>query len=691
MKQLFQDLRHGKVFTETLPAPKPGGGQLLIRTTVSLISPGTERMLSEFGKAGWFKKALSQPEKVCQVIQKIKTDGLGPTISSVRSKLEEPLPVGYCSAGVVLEVGAGVTAFKEGDRVISNGPHAEVVCVPENLCAKIPEGVDDTAAAFTVISSIALHGIRTLDARVGESVAVIGLGLIGQLACRILNVAGCRVIGFDLDPARVELAERFGARAVCLKDGADAVQAALGFSGNVGVDGVLICASTKSSDPISQAPKMCRKRGKVVLIGVVGLELDRRDFYDKEVSFQVSCSYGPGRYDVNYEQKGLDYPIGYVRWTEQRNFEAVLNMLQKERLSVEDLVSRRVLFSEIEGKYDSLLMERGVLGVVIEYPARAEALERVLWLGPERVAAHEKEAVVGFIGAGAFARSVLVPTFVKQGAKLRAIAGRGAADLASKYDFSYSTTEYEKILSDEAINTVVVATRHNSHADLVVRALEAGKHVWVEKPLAIRAEDVERVGEAWAKRPDLVLMVGFNRRFSPHAVKMKELLKGRVCPLCMVCVVNAGAVPDGSWVKDAEVGGGRIVGEGCHFVDLMRWLAGERIVGVVVSRAGCDAATIGLEFSDGSIGSVHYFSNGHKGVVKERLEVFCEGKVLRVNNWREMEGFGFKGFEKMKLWRQDKGHSGAVRCFLDEVEGKRSGGMSWDEIRDVSLGVLISI
>lgn len=694
MKQLFQDLRRGEVSVREVPVGRSAAGEVLIQNTHSLVSPGTERMLAEFGQSGWLARARQQPDKVRQVLQKIKTDGLSPTIRAIASKLEQPLPLGYCSAGIVLEVGTAVREFKVGDRVISNGRHAEVVAVPEQLCAKIPEGVNNEDATFTVISAIALQGIRLIEPQLGESVAVIGLGLIGLLGVQILKASGCRVIGFDLDPKRVELARSFGAEAFCVKDQADPVAAAINFSNGNGVDAVLIAAATKSTDPISQAPKMCRKRGKVVLVGVVDLQLSRDDFYAKEITFQVSCSYGPGRYDPNYEAKGMDYPIGFVRWTEQRNFQAILELLRTGDLKVKELVSETVPSVELEKRYDELLAAGQALGILINYPESIDRSDTVSTDLPTGKIKEAKQTVVGFIGAGNFARSVLLPIFHKSDLTLQGIASRSglsSADLATKFAFQYNTTDYQRILDDQAINTVVIATRHDSHAELVIKALKAGKHVFVEKPLALSFEELEQIEQVYSEHRQQVLMVGFNRRFAPQVKKMKELINQRQGPLCMTMVVNAGAVPADSWLHDPKVGGGRIVGEACHFFDLLMYLAGDKIVEVdkivaeaTVKGSSEDMATISLKFADGSIGTVHYFSNGHKDLPKERLEIFCDGRVLLLDNFRELRGYGFRGFKHMKLRKQDKGHAAEVQAFIAAVQGKGPQPISWEEMKCVS-------
>src|SRR5256714_2526766 len=514
MKQVLQNLRDGTTELAEVPSPICKRGHLLVHASRTLISAGTERMLVEFGKASLLERARQQPDKVRMVLDKVSTDGLLPTIEAVRNKLDQPLALGYCNAGVVVEVGDGVSGFKVGDRVASNGWHAEMVCVPANLCAKTPDAVSDDAAAFTVLGAIALHGIRLAQPTLGEAFAVVGLGLVGLMTVQLLRAQGCRVLGVDFDPNRLALARQFGAETVDLESDGDPVAAAMAFSMGRGVDGVLIAASTQSSDPVRQAARMCRKRGRIVLVGVTGLELSRADFYEKELTFQVSCSYGPGRYDPEYEEKGRDYPLGYVRWTEQRNFEAVLEMMSEGRLDVTPLISHRFPIRDAAKAYEAITENARVLGVLIEYPKEANAAsrtqERTVTLAGS-AAARIGGPVIGLLGAGNYASSVLLPAFAKTRARLRAIAsanGLTGTHLGKKLGFELSTTDIRAGLSDPQIDTVVIATRHDSHAGYVVAALKAGKHIFVEKPLALRLEEIEAVEEA-------VRAAGANGRVAP--------------------------------------------------------------------------------------------------------------------------------------------------------------------------------
>lgn len=687
-----------------VPCPQLKAGQLLIRTCNSLISVGTERMLVEFGKAGLVQKARQQPEKVRMVFDKIKTDGLVPTLMAVKNKLEQALPMGYCNVGVVMEAGPNVTGFQPGDRVASNGRHAEVVSVPLNLCAKVPDSVGDEEAAFTVIGAIALQGVRLAQPTLGETFVVTGLGLIGLITVQLLRAHGCRVLGIDLDREKLELARSFGADVVDVSGGEDAVAAAMEFSRGRGVDGVLITASTSSSEPVHQAAVMCRQRGRIILVGVTGLELSRADFYEKELTFQVSCSYGPGRYDPLYEEQGRDYPVGFVRWTEQRNFEAVLDMLADGRLKVQPLISHRYRIEQAPQAYELVGGSGRALGILLGYPDAGEKPDPLLRatvarLGNVAAGTAPGKVVTAFIGSGNYAGAVLIPAFKKSGVRLKTVvssAGVSGVHAGRKFGFEETTTTTEQVFSDPAINVVVIATRHDSHANLVSRALAAGKHVFVEKPLALDAGGLAEIeaaysGAATQGRAPL-LMVGFNRRFAPHVQRMKSLLTGVREPKVFVMTVNAGAIPAAHWTQDPTVGGGRIIGEGCHFIDLLRFLAGSPIAEVQATAMGRaagvavpeDKVSFTLRFKDGSFGTVHYLANGDRSFPKERLEVFCAGRILQLDNFRKLRAYGWRGFPGMSLWRQDKGNGA---CVADFVRAVQSGGVSpipFDELVEIT-------
>jgi predicted dehydrogenase/threonine dehydrogenase-like Zn-dependent dehydrogenase len=674
MKQVLQNLKTGHMEIAEVPCPQVGRGQVLIQTRASLISAGTERMLVEFSKANLLQKARQQPDKVKQVLDKIKADGLLPTLEAVFRKLDEPLPLGYCNTGVVLEVGSGVTDLVPGDRVISNGNHAEIVCVPRNLVAKVPENVNDEHAAFTVLASIALQGIRLAQPTLGEKIAVFGMGLIGLATVQLLRSSGCEVIAVDLNSQRLALAERFGAKVVDLSQGADPIAAARSCTGERGVDAAIITASAKTDEIVHQAAESCRRRGRIVLVGVVGLNLRRSDFYAKELTFQVSCSYGPGRYDENYEQRGLDYPPGYVRWTEGRNFEAVLGAMSGGGLDVSPLITHRFQLDDALRAYEAIEHDPSALGVILQYGHHVDR-SCVVAVSQGRTEAAGR-AVVGVIGAGNFSKAILLPALAKTKARLAYVAdldGAAAQYAAVKFGAEKAVTDYRQIIEDGEVNAVFVVTSHNTHARFICEALTAGKHVFTEKPLCLNESELEQIESVVREHPSAMLMVGFNRRFSPHTQRIKTLLAGRSGPLCMNMTVNAGEIPPDHWTQDPERGGGRIIGEACHFIDLLSYLAAGRIETVCAARVGegpivrDDKVSIVLTFADGSIGTVNYFANGCKRYPKEMLEIFCEGRVVRLENFRVTRTYGFQRDKTFRTLRQDKGHRAELQAFVDRV------------------------
>ncbi len=707
MKQILQSLKNGKTEVAEVPCPAVKRGHLLVRSSRTLVSVGTERMLVDFGKAGWIEKARQQPDKVRMVLDKIKTDGLMPTIESVLNKLDQPLPLGYCNVGRVLEAGSGLVGYAVGDRIVSNGKHAEAVCVPVNLTARVPDAVSDDEAAFTVLGAIALQGIRLVQPTLGETVVVTGLGLIGLVTVQLLRSHGCRVLGLDFDPEKLALARKFGAETVNLAAGEDPVKAAQAYSRGRGVDGVIITAATKSNEPMHQAALMCRKRGRIVLVGVTGLELSRADFFEKEITFQVSCSYGPGRYDPNYEEKGNDYPVGFVRWTEQRNFEAILDMMSDGRLDVKPLISHRFAIEEAEKAYALVGGAGPSLGILLEYPAPAAKSDAAVRqstveipTGSSRTTPSVPGASIGLVGSGNYATAVLIPAFKAAGARLRTVAssaGVSGLHAGRKYGFEQTTTDSDSIFSDASVNALVVATRHDNHASMVVKALRAGKNIFVEKPIALTEAELEEIAsvhaEVSANGAAPLVMVGFNRRFAPQVAKMKSLLAGARGPKAFVMTVNAGAIPAEHWTQDRDVGGGRIVGEGCHFIDLLRFLAGERITAVRTNTMECasaDTVSIELRFADGSIGTVHYLANGSKSFPKERVEVFAQGRVLQLDNYRRLTGFGWPGFKKMNLWSQDKGQKACAAAFVQAVANRGASPIPFDELIEVGRATIVA-
>lgn len=684
MKQIIQDLKVGNTILEEVPAPLVKSGQVLIQTTRSLVSLGTERMLVEFGKANFLEKARQQPDKVKEVLNKVKTDGLQPTINAVFNKLGQPLPLGYCNVGKVIALGKGVEDFAVGDRVASNGPHAEYVSVPKNLVAKIPDNVSDEEAAFTVIGAIGLQGIRLANPTFGETVVVVGLGLIGLITSQLLKANGCQVIGFDYDPAKVALAKTFGIHAINPGEGTDQVAFVNNFTHAVGADAVIITASNKSNEIISQSAKMSRKRGRIILVGVIGLDLSRADFFEKELTFQVSCSYGPGRYDESYEQKGQDYPLGFVRWTEKRNFEAVLNALSTKAIQTEPLITERIPLENYQQIYGDMAGSKSIASILV-YPEKTGEPQRSVSIGSNSFTAGK--GTVGIIGAGNFTSAMILPCLKKTSAKLKFVSSSGGLSgttLAKKFGISQSTTDNTLILKDPEIDLVMVTTRHNAHARLVIEALKAGKHVFVEKPLALNMEELEQVIDVY-KESGKTISVGFNRRFAPLAIQMKKALGSGNTPMNIIATMNAGFIPGKVWVHDMEVGGGRIIGEACHFIDLITYLSGSKVKAVCMNAMGAnpeentDNATILLKYENGTNGVINYFSNGSKAYSKERVEVYHQERTLIMDNWRKLNGFGFKNFSSASSG-QDKGHQTQFNLLIESVQKSGNAIIPMDEL-----------
>jgi predicted dehydrogenase/threonine dehydrogenase-like Zn-dependent dehydrogenase len=699
MKQILQDMAKGGSSIVEAPAPKSTKNHVVINTTTTLISAGTERMLVDFGKANLIDKARSQPDKVKMVLEKVQTDGLATTIDAVKSKLAQPLPLGYCNVGVVAESGRGAEQFKLGDRVISNGPHADVVRVSKNLAAKIPDNVTDEEAVFTVVASIGLQGIRLAKPTMGECFVVTGVGLIGLLTVQMLRAQGCRVLAIDFDQTKLELAKSFGAEICNPGNGEDPVAVGMAFSRGNGVDGVIITASTKSNDPVTQAARMSRKRGRIILVGVTGLELSRADFYEKELTFQVSCSYGPGRYDPEYEEKGNDYPFAFVRWTEQRNFEAILDMMSSGQLNVKDLITHRFLFENASDAYELLTTDKSALGILLQYKSEPQKRHLSSVSLNSDVEFVPSAPVVGFVGAGNYASRVLIPAFKNAGAQFHTISTSGGINgviHGNQTGFKEASTDTDAMIDNPDINTVAIVTQHNSHSHFVNKALHAGKNIFVEKPLAINQDELEEVKQAYEKASSSAnppkLMVGFNRRFAPQIQKIKSLIEPIKAPKSFIMTMNAGSIPADHWTQDINVGGGRIIGEACHFIDLMRFLAGTEIISVQARRMGDsdgvditeDKAAIILGFADGSFGTIHYYANGAASFPKERIEVFADGRVLQLDNFVKLKGYGFKGFKKMNLWKQDKGQNECSRLFLESIKNGTPSPIPIDEIFEVA-------
>lgn len=706
MRQIIQQLRASTPeIVETSPQ-RLRPGHVLLANLASVVSSGTERMLVEFAAAGMLGKARQQPDRVRQLADKVRTDGLLTTVDAVRARLDEPVPLGYSSCGEVVAVGDGVIGISVGDLVASNGPHAELVSVPQTLCARVPIGVPAEEAAFATLGAVALQGIRLAAPDLGETFVVTGLGLIGLMAVQLLRAGGCSVIGVDPNPDRLALAERFGAQVIRSDGGV--VEAAFQISRGRGVDGVIVAASTTSSDPIQQAAHMCRKRGRIVLVGLTGLELQRADFYEKELSFQVSCAYGPGRYDPSYEERATDYPIGHVRWTAGRNIEAVLDMLDSDRLDVRSLITDRFPFTHATEAYETLTRNSDALGIILEYgpsePRNSSPSLRSATSASLSTPAASKRtgnrARIGIIGAGQFASSILLPALHEAGVELVALVGSGssAASAMSRFQIGRLAGGTDALFEDDDIDTIVIATRHDSHATLVTEALDAGKNVFVEKPLAIDTQGLERVIAAWelANADDgaPVVGIGFNRRFAPITVRMVELLQGVPVPKVVNITVNAGSIPADHWTQDPSIGGGRIIGEGCHFIDLARHLTGSEITAVQTAwldgPGTGDSAVVTLHHDDASISSINYLTNGSKRYPKEQVAVFGGGRVLTNSNFLSMKPFGYGGARPVRRLRQDKGHAAGVKAFLKAVQQGSQYPIPFAEIAEVTAATILA-
>ena len=694
MLHVLQSLADGTTRLVDAPVPRASGASIVVESRATVVSAGTERMLVNFGRASLLEKARQQPQRVRQVIDKTRTDGLIPTLDAVRAKLDAPIPLGYCQAGVVVDVGPRADGFAVGDRVVTNGPHAEYVRVARTLAARIPDDVSFESAAFTPLAAIGLQGLRLASPTLGETVVVYGLGLIGLLTVQLARAAGCRVIGIDRSTDRAALAGSFGAEPLVPTEGIDVAQAVLDRTAGEGADAILLTLATDSSEPVHSAATMARKRGRIVLVGTAGLELRRDDFYRKELSFQVSCSYGPGRYDPLHEDQGVDYPSAFVRWTEGRNFAAVLALMADGRLDPRPLVTHRFPIAEAPRAYEVVTGQGPSLGIVLTFEPKS----------PERLAAARTVSLrqaeprgpgtvrLGCIGAGNFASRVLIPALVRAGATLETIASSGgvsAAVVGERAGFRRATSDADAVLADSAVDTVVVATRHDSHADWVVRALDAGKHVFVEKPLALRLDDVERVRAALSGSRS-ILCVGFNRRYAPMIGAARDAVTSRSGPLVVSIRLNAGSVPREHWTRDREIGGGRIAGEGCHLIDLARHLVGAPIRGirVTVARSGSvaveDIALLQLEFEDGSVASIEYLANGHRGFPKERIALFFDERIVEIDNFRRVRAWGVAGLATRWPRAQDKGHVALAGAFVRAVRDGGAPPIPIDEILEVS-------
>ena len=700
MRQLLQSMRNGKTFVEDVPVPKVHAGFILVRVEASLVSAGTERMLVDFAGKSLLGKARARPDFVKQVLDKARKEGVTSTAKAAFNRLDQPMPLGYSTAGIVEAVGKGITGIHPGDRVAcagSHAAHAEYNLVPKNLFVKVPKSVDAESAAFTTLGAIALHGFRLAEPQVGENIAVVGLGLLGLLAVRIALAAGCRVFGTDIDPERVKLGNKSGATCV-LRSSAETTGRA--FSTGRGFDAVLICADHPGDDAVKLAADLCRDRGKVISIGAVGLNLTRKQFYEKEITFLVSRSYGPGRYDPAFEEEGIDYPYGYVRWTETRNMAAFLGLLDSGRVEVKSLITHRFEIQNAPQAYQVITRKTGepFLGVLLTYPLTESQKESIITL--PRKTSVTSDVKVGVLGAGNYAQAVFLPVIQSVGqTELRGIAsasGATARHAAGKFAFAYASADDGQILGDPEINTVVILTRHDEHAHQTASAIRNGKHVYCEKPLAIDRRGLEEVRKAYLSFPQPVLMVGFNRRFAPLVRRMQEFLADRAEPMVINYRVNAGFIPTSHWTQDPKVGGGRIIGEGCHFIDLCTYFAGSLPVRVDASAlpdGGIyrqDNAVITLTFANGSIANITYLANGDKSLSKETCEIFTGGKVARLDDFRTLE-LTRNGKTQKYRSNQDKGHRDAWRAFLHCIKSGGDAPIPFEQIQAVHLATYAAV
>lgn len=670
MKQLFMDIKTGSPLLMDVPAPRCKKGGILVETLYSLVSAGTEKSLLSFGKKGLLAKAKERPDQVKKVLDKIKSDGALTAVKAAFNKLDEPLPLGYSSVGRIIETGLNAQGFKVGDLVACAGltaGHSEVNYVPLNLAIKLPQGFKNVEqASFVALGSIAMQGVRQASVSFGDWVAVIGLGLVGQLVCRILHAAGCRVIGIDLNPGTEK--DALGYLSTFVKsDDPSAAEKIRQITG-LGCDAIVITAATDSNQPIDMAAQIARDRATISMVGVTNMDIPRRPFYEKELTFKLSRSYGPGRYDNNYEDKGIDYPIGYVKWTEKRNMEEFIRLIHEGKINLDNLVTHTFEIEKAQDAY-TLITENPnkekYIGVLLQYPSREEKTSNTITLKKDFKKVDGKIGV-GFIGGGNFTRSVILPNMSKikdfEFVGLATSGSASAGQVTKKYNFKYSTTDHTKILQDPEINLVVIATPHSTHAPFVIQALDAGKHVYVEKPLAINMEQLEEVKAAYEIN-NLHLFVGFNRRYSPFAKWLKKNMQTEKYPCMIQYTVNAGPVPLDHWTQDPEVGGGRIIGECCHFIDLAVYMTDSKPVDIKTTRLGgtrdafsdTDNVLLTLSFENGSVAEILYTSLGNKSYPKEQVKVFCNGNVGEIDNYAKAQIHTEKGKKTMKKIEQDKG------------------------------------
>ena len=697
MKQLVQNMRNGITGVVDIPVPKVRPGTALVKTAVSLVSTGTERMIAEFAEKSLLGKARSRPDLVRQVLDKTRRDGIVTTVETVFNRLDQSMYLGYSSAGTILELGEDMVGFQIGDRVSCAGSghavHAEYAVIPKKLLTKIPDSVDLESAAFTTVGSIALHGFRLAEPQIGDRVAVVGLGLLGLLSVQIAKAAGCKVFGIDLDPQRVELCKRSGIEASIRED---SLVDGLSFTDGEGFDIILICADSRSNDPVELAGSIARLRARIIAVGAVGLDIPRKVYYEKELTLLVSRSYGPGRYDPTYEEKGIDYPPGYVRWTEGRNFSAFLVLIADQKIDLHTLITHRYLIENGADAYQLIKNKSGeaYLGVLLTYPSYDQVSQpnRRIRINPKKFPAGNTGSLrIGVLGAGNYANAVFLPA-IKSDPHTELVAivsanGLSARQTGSKFNFRYAASDEDEIYKDPDIDAVVILTRHNMHCTQVINALRKGKHIFCEKPLVISEQELDVVSGVYQDSESLQLTVGYNRRFSPFITSIKDQLLNRSEPIFINYRINAGFLPQDHWLHDPLKGGGRLVGEGCHFIDLCTFLVGM----VPLSGTACamadsnkylqDNLAVTLEFCDGSIAAIEYLANGSKIQSKEQIEIFYCGKTFIIDDFRSLIIFDEKKrSEKRSLLRQEKGHKEIWGAFVSSVLGSKDPIIPYDQI-----------
>ncbi len=703
MKQLLQNIKNGNTIIEDVPVPTPREGQALVKVSASLVSAGTERMVVEFAEKSYLGKARSRPDLVKQTLDKAKREGIMPTVNAVFNRLDQPMALGYSTAGTIVALGKNMQGFKVGQRVACAGggyaTHAEYNVVPRNLLTPLPKNVDFESAAFTTLGAISLHGFRLAEPQLGENVAVIGLGLLGLLTIQLAAAAGCNVLGIDLDPKRIKLASALGLQAVTRPN---AESAAAAFTANRGFDSIIICADTPSNDPVELAGVIARDRAKVVATGAVGLNFPRKIYYEKEISFINSRSYGPGRYDANYEENGNDYPIGYIRWTEGRNFQAVVDLLSSRKLKVESLISHRFDIEEGVKAYEVITGKKKepFLGVLLKYKDEKQGTSKRVEFPLVPRSSLLGSVKLGVLGAGLYANATLLPVLKNnKDFELIGIASSGglhAQHSGKKFGFQYATSSEDEIINDKNINTVAILTRHDSHADLVVKALKAGKNVFVEKPLAINSVQLSAISKVLKAESCPLTTVGFNRRFAPLIQNLKSSLANRNEPLHAHYRINSGYLPLNHWTQDETLGGGRIIGEACHFIDTLTFLVGAAPVSVSAhalpnnGKYREDNVSMTFTFPDGSLGVVDYLANGDKSHPKERLEVFCEGMIAVLDDYVSLMTVK-DGKKNVQSGAQDKGWKAEMAAFAESIKSGDEPPIPYEQLIGVTKSTFAAV